>query len=530
MLPPNHPEDAWRPKHNPWAITMSVTLATFMEVMDISIANVALQHIAGGLSAGLDESTWVLTSYLVSNAIVLPISGWLVDRFGRKRFYMTCVALFTVSSLLCGLAPSLGMLIFFRVLQGAGGGGLAPSEQAIIADTLPSEKRGMGFAVYGMAIVLAPAVGPTLGGWITDSYSWRWIFFINVPVGLLSLFLVHLMVEDPPYLEKAKVQAKSAGADFIGLILIASSLACLQVVLDKGERDDWFASRFILYFSIISVVCLLMFLFWDWNHKNPVVNLRLFKNRNFAVSTVLMFTFGAVLLGSTVLIPQFLQSLLGYTAQRAGEVLSPGGVVVMMFLPIVGMLMKKVDARYLIAFGMFLTAPGMFNLANFTLDMDFRTAVYWRMFQTAGLAFLFVPINTISYTGVPKELNNQVSGMINVMRNIGGSVGISFITTFLARRAQFHQNRLVENIYKGSPWYRHTLSVIVTYLTGYGGSSAANATRQAHGRILGLLQQQAALLSYIDTVYVVGMLALFAVPIAFLATRVKPGKAQMGHG
>ncbi len=323
MAQANQEHVAWQPKHNPWAIAICVTLATFMEVMDTSIANVSLQHIAGGLSSGQDEATWVLTSYLVSNAMVLPISAWLADRFGRKRFYMTCVALFTLSSFLCGIAPSLGMLIFFRVLQGAGGGGLAPSEQAIIADTFPPEKRGMGFAVYGMAVVLAPAIGPTLGGWITDYYNWRWIFFINIPVGILSLFLVHTMVEDPPYLEKAKARATEAGADFIGLALIAASLGCLQVVLDKGQRDDWFASRFILTLSIIAAASMLAFLFWDWNYKHPVINLRLFKNRSFAVAASLMFAFGIVLLGTTVLIPQFLQSLMGYTAEKAARCFRP---------------------------------------------------------------------------------------------------------------------------------------------------------------------------------------------------------------
>jgi MFS transporter, DHA2 family, multidrug resistance protein len=528
-MPERNQQEQWQPKHNPWAIALTVTLATFMEVMDISIANVALQHIAGGLSAALEESTWILTSYLVSNAIVLPISAWLVDRFGRKRFYMTCVALFTASSFLCGIAPSLAMLIFFRVLQGAGGGGLAPSEQAIIADTFPPEKRGMGFAVYGVAVVLAPAIGPTLGGWITDYYNWRWIFFINIPVGLLSLFLVNMMIEDPPYLQKAKAKARKVGADWLGLALIATSLATLQVVLDKGQRDDWFASRFILSFSIISAACMLVFLVWDWNHAHPVINLKLFKNRSFAAATAMMFTFGALLLGSTVLIPQFLQSLLGYTAERAGEVLSPGAMVVVSLLPIVGLLVSKLDARYLIAFGLFMEGLAMFKFSNFTLDMDFRTAIYWRMFQGIGLAFLFIPINTISYTDIPEEENNQVSGMMNVMRNLGGSVGISFITTFLATRTQFHQNRLVDNIYNTNPWYRKALSTLIANLSHHGGSSAAHAMRQAYGQIFGALQQQASLLSYVDTVYLLGVVALIATPLAFIAKRVEPGKARMGH-
>ncbi len=325
----------WRPSHNPWAVAMTVTMATFMEVLDTSIANVALPHIAGSLSAGQDESTWVLTSYLVSNAIILPISAWLSDRFGRKRFYMTCVLLFTISSLLCGLSTTLPMLIFFRVLQGAGGGGLGPSEQAILADTFPPEQRGMGFAMYGMAVVLAPAVGPTLGGWLTDNYSWHWIFFINVPIGLLSLFLSSRMVEDPPWIGDARERAKHSPVDYMGLGLIAVGLGALQVVLDKGQREDWFSSHFIQIFTTVCVVSLVGFIVWEWREPHPVLNLRLLKNRNFAVSNVLMFTLGWVLYGSTVLIPQFLQTVLGYTAELAGKALSPGGLVVMALMPVV---------------------------------------------------------------------------------------------------------------------------------------------------------------------------------------------------
>ncbi len=322
------------PKHNPWAIAMVVTMATFMEVLDTSIANVALPHIAGNLSAGVDESTWVLSSYLVANAVVLPISAWLATRFGRKRFYMSCVVLFGVSSLLCGLAPNLSVLVFFRVIQGLGGGGLAPSEQAILADTFPPQKRGMAFAVYGMAVVLAPAIGPTLGGYITDNFDWRWIFFINVPVAIVSLILTSRLVEDPPHLKV--LRKRNISVDYVGLGLIAVGVGALQVVLDKGERDDWFASNFILIFSVLSAVCIITALFWEYNHKNPVIDIRLFKNRNFTVSCVMMFTLGSALFGATVLIPQLVQSLMGYTAQDAGMVLSPGAIVIILMMPFVG--------------------------------------------------------------------------------------------------------------------------------------------------------------------------------------------------
>ncbi len=496
--------------------------------MDTSIANVALPHIAGGLSAGQDESTWVLTSYLVANAAVLPVSAWLADRFGRKRFYMTCVALFTVSSFLCGFAPSLGLLVFFRVLQGAGGGGLGPSEQAILADTFPASKRGMAFAVYGMAVVLAPAIGPTLGGWITDHYSWRWIFYVNVPFGALSLWLSSIMVTDPPWLEKSRKEASSRSVDFVGLVLIALSLGTFQVVLDKGQRDEWFASPFITSFAIIASVSLIVFLFWDWNHKYPIVNLRLFRNRNFAVSNALMFLLGAVLLGSTVLIPQFLQTLMGYTAQKAGEVLTPGGFALLMILPLIGFLVSRVDARMLIAFGFTLSGLALIQLTHLTLDIDFHTAVWWRIDQAASLAFLFVPINTISYVGIPKEENNQISAMLNLMRNIGSSVGISIFATMLARRQQVHQTFLSAHISAGNSVYRNYFDGILHRLTA-AGQGAAVANNQAMGRVYQTVQQQSALLAYGDVIWIFVILSFVAVPVVFFARRNKPGQAAAGH-
>ena len=316
-------EEVWHPKHNPWLIALTVTLATFMEVLDTSIANVALPHIAGSLGASSDEATWVLTSYLVSSAIVLPISGWLSNRFGRKRFYMTCVAIFTVCSLLCGLAPTLPMLILARILQGAGGGGLAPSEQAILADTFPVEKRGQAFAVYGMAVVVAPAIGPTLGGWITDNFNWHWIFFINLPIGLLSLYLSNRMVEDPPQV-RARTKVKSP-VDFAGLALVASGVGLFEFFLDKGQEKDWFGDPMILSVFVIAVVLLTSFVIWEWRHPDPIVDLRLLQNRNFGTAVFLQFVLGVVLFSTTVIIPQYLQTLLGYTAERAGMVLSPAG-------------------------------------------------------------------------------------------------------------------------------------------------------------------------------------------------------------
>src|SRR5437667_4477348 len=348
---------------NPWVIALTVTLATFMEVLDTSIANVSLPHIAGNLSAGEDQSTWVLTSYLVSNAIILPLSGWFSGLLGRKRFYMLCVALFTVSSFLCGLAPSLSVLVLFRILQGAGGGGLQPSEQAILNDTFPLEKRGMAFAVYGIAVVVAPTIGPWLGGWITDNFSWRWVFYINVPVGIVSLLLTSLLVSDPPYMKKANLRA-GFRIDYIGIGLISLGLGSMQIILDKGQRDDWFASDFIQVFFVMMLIGLIAGILWELREKEPVVDLRMLKDRNFAIATTAMFFLGFVLYASTVLIPQFLQQLLGYTAQLAGMALSPGGAVIMCMMPVVGILVSKVDKRLQIKFGCIVSASAMYVMAG----------------------------------------------------------------------------------------------------------------------------------------------------------------------
>src|SRR5689334_8114500 len=434
----------WRPAFNPWVIALAVTLATFMEVLDTSIANVALPHISGSLSAGQDESTWILTSYLVSNAIVLPLSGWISSIVGRKRFYMGCVALFTISSFLCGFAPNLPALIIFRVLQGAGGGGLQPSEQAILADTFPPAKRGMAFAVYGIAVVMAPAIGPTLGGWITDNYTWRWIFFVNIPVGIISLLLTSRLIQDPPHLRRRKFSEMKV--DYVGLGFVALGLGTLQVILDKGQRDDWFESHFILTLSIISAASLLFVIWWEWRQKDPVIDLHLFRERTFAAANFLMFMLGFALLGSTLLLPLLMQTLLGYTAERSGMALSPGGFAIMLLMPLVGFLLSRYDARWLMVFGLSVLSASLFHMTNFNLQIDFATAAWARVFQAVGMAFLFVPINTAAYAYLPREKNNAASGLMNLARNIGGSVGISFVTTMLERRTQFHQNMLSSHL------------------------------------------------------------------------------------
>ncbi|HEX8953370.1 MAG TPA: DHA2 family efflux MFS transporter permease subunit [Polyangia bacterium] len=516
-------DEDWRPRHNPWAVAMTVTLATFMEVLDTSIANVSLPHIAGNLSVGVDESTWILTSYLVSNAVVLPVSGWLSTVIGRKRFYMTCVALFTVSSFLCGLAPNLGTLIVCRVLQGAGGGGLQPSEQAILADTFPPKQRGMAFAIYGMAVVLAPAIGPTLGGYITDNASWRWIFFINVPVGVVSLYLSHRLVEDPPWVRAGE---RTVRVDYIGLALIVVGLGALQVVLDKGQRDDWFASTFICVMFALSIVAIAATIVWELRVEHPIVELRLFKTRNFAVACLMMLMLGAVLFGTTVLLPQYLQTVMGYTAEDAGKVLSPGGLVVIALLPLVGRLLAHVDGRWLIAFGFAITAVSLFYMTGIYPGITFADAVEYRMFQSVGLAFLFIPITTVSYVGVARGQNNQVSALTNLMRNVGGGVGISITETLLARRAQHHQQHLVSHVTAYSPALRRVLGGLAGALAHRGAATVA-ATRRAYAVVYGMVQVQATTLAFIDILWLLAIVSAVLTPLAFLMRRAKPGAAMM---
>src|SRR5712671_1803919 len=467
----NAQADAWRPAVNPWIIALAVTLATFMEVLDTSIANVALPHIAGSLSAGQDESTWVLTSYLVSNAIVLPLSGWLSSIMGRKRFYMGCVALFTISSALCGFAPNLPMLIVFRVLQGAGGGGLQPSEQAILADTFPPAKRGMAFAVYGAAVVMAPAIGPTLGGWITDNFSWRWIFFVNIPVGILSLLLTSRLIQDPPYFRRRKLSETKI--DYVGLGLVGLGLGALQIVLDKGQRDDWFESHFILTLSVIAAASLIFVVFWEWRHKDPIIDLHLFRDRTFGVSNLLMFMLGFALLGSTLLLPLFMQTMLGYTAQESGLALMPGGFAIMLLLPLVGFLLSRYSPRWLLVFGLVVLSASLFHMTTFNLQIDFRTTAIARMLQAVGMAFLFVPINTAAYAFLPREKNNAASGLMNLARNIGGSVGISFVTTMLDRRTQVHMTDLASHLSAANPALRSMLLGVSQAIRAHGASAAA---------------------------------------------------------
>src|SRR5262244_1480724 len=481
-------QDIWRPRYNPWLVAVVVALAAFMEVLDTSIANVALPYMAGNLGASNDQSTWVLTSYLVSNAIILPMTGWLAGAVGRKRFFMVCLGVFTVSSLLCGFAPSLGFLLLFRVLQGAGGGGLQPMAQAILADTFPPEKRGIAFALYGITAVTAPTIGPTLGGWITFNYSWRWIFFINLPVGVITWFLVRRFVEDPPYLQRLK--GAGVKLDYVGIALLTVGIGALQVLLDKGQEDDWFGSRFITTLIIVSAVCLLSLVIWEWFQKTPIIDVRMFKNFNFASASLMMFMLGILLFSSLVLMPQFLQTLLGYTSELAGFALSAGGLVLLFEMPIVGQLTTKVQARHLIACGWLCLAVAMFySTKRIDLQISFIAATLLRIAQVIGLGFLFVPITLVAYIGIAPEKNNAVAGIVNFMRNMGSSVGTSMVTTLIARRSQFHQEILGNYVREGSPNFQNLANGLAQRLAN-SGLSAPDAQKHAYAQVYQLVQAQ----------------------------------------
>jgi DHA2 family multidrug resistance protein len=509
---------------------MTVTLATFMEILDTSIANVALPHIAGNLGATSDESTWVQTSYLVSNAIVLPMSGWLSNRLGRKRFYMLCVTLFTISSMLCGLANSLPLLILFRVMQGAGGGGLGPSEQAILADTFAPKQRNMGFAIYGMAIVVAPAIGPTLGGWITDNFNWHWIFFINVPIGVISLLLTQRVVHDPPYLALERERARRS-ADYFGITTIVIGLGLLQYVLDKGQRLEWFDSGVIRAAAAISAVCLVAMVWREWTQRDPVIDLRMLRNRNFGSAVLFNFALGVVLNGSTILIPQYLQLELGYTAERAGWALSPAGIALAVLMPVAGVLVSRFDPRKVIAVGFLLTAAGMFGMMRISLSIDFASVVWMRVFQVVGLPLIFIPISLLSYVGVPAEKYNQVSSMTNFARNLGGAVGTSFLVTFLGRQLQVSRAGLAANLHPGNTMLDQYVAAIqgAAYR---GGASPATAAGIPFAVVDRMLDAHAMSLAFIAAFFVMGAIVAVLIPLPFLmknSTSEEIAKSQGFH-
>jgi MFS transporter, DHA2 family, multidrug resistance protein len=502
---------------NPWLVAVVISIATFMQVLDTSIANVALQYIAGSMAASVDESTWVLTSYLVASAVILPISGWLSGVVGRKRFYMGCVAVFTVSSILCALAPNLQMLIFFRVLQGVGGGGMAPSEQAMLADTFPEEKRPLAFALYGVAVLVAPTVGPALGGWLTDNLSWHWIFLINGPIGAVSLLLVSWLVTEPEVLERERRERVARGlrVDWIGFILVALFLGCLEIVLDKGQEDDWFASEFIRFFATVSFVSFVLFIPWELTRDEPIVDLKLYGHRAFATASLMMLTIGAILFGTTQLVPQLLQGVYQYSATLSGLALMPGGFAMLMVMPVAGVLGAHVPLKYLIAFGMVSVGLAMLYMTSLSGQADFSYYAWARVFQTIGLPFVFVPITSGSYSGLPPEKTSEASSLINVARNLGGSIGISVTTTVVARSMQVHQNYLADHLVQSSSAYQNAMAHAANSLTALG-VPASNASMAAFAYVSQVVQQQATLLAFIDVFRYVAVVALVMAPVALL--------------
>ena len=514
-----------KPEVNPYLIAIVVSLAAFMEVLDTTIVNVALAHIGGSFAASQDESTWVVTSYLVANGIVLPLSGWLAGVMGRKNYFMLSIISFTGASFACGISSSLWMLITFRLIQGLAGGGLQPMQMSIVMDAFPPEKRGAAFGITGMTMIVAPILGPTLGGFITDNFNWRWIFFMNVPVGILAYILVNRLVVDPEH-SKAK---GLLSIDYIGLTLIVVGIGALQVVMDKGQEEDWFYSHFIQTFSVISAVSLISAIFWLLRQKEPVIDIRLIANRSFGMACIMIFFLGFVLYSSSTLLPLLLQSEFGYDATLAGLVLSPGGLAVVFLMPIVGRLVNKYPVSWLIAFGMFLVSFGMIFTSFYTPQTDYTTFTLMRISQVLGLPFLFIPISTMAFAHIPPEKSNKASALYALLRNLGGSVGISLLLSYVTRHGQLQQNMLVDHLSNANPGYRALLWQSTQALIN-SGVSVTTANDQALNHIYQDLIHQATMLAYIDGFRSLACICLILAVIALFLPRTKAVvKAVAGH-
>jgi DHA2 family multidrug resistance protein len=501
---------------NKWLITITVMLPAIMEIIDTSVANVALPHMQGSLNAGTDEVTWVLTSYLVSNAVVLPMTGWLARLFGRKRFLITCIALFTLSSLLCGAAPDLASLIFFRVTQGAAGGALIPISQAILMETFPPNQRGMAMAIFGVGAMFGPIVGPALGGWITDNLNWRWIFYINLPIGLIALSMCAFFIFDPGYLKRTGERIK---IDYWGLFLLTTSMGALQVVLDKGQQDDWFNSTFIVTFSIITVVSLVSLVWVELTHEHPIINLRLFKNISFSAGNFIMFVVGFCLYSSIMLIPLFLQTLMGYSATDAGMVLAPGGVATLVTMPFVGAALAKRDGRKIVLAGLLIGAFSMFMMQRLNLEASYWSFVWPRVILGFGLAMIFVPLTTVTLSTIQKTEMGNATGMFNLLRNIGGSVGIAISATLLARYEQFYQTSLVSHINPYNSTWQLRFAGLKQSLATAGIATSNQADRTALGMVYGMVRRQASGLAFNRIFFIIGLAFLLILPLLLLLKR-----------
>lgn len=509
---------------NKWLITITVMLPTIMEIVDTSVANVALPHMKGSLNAGTDEITWVLTSYLVSNAVVLPMTGWLSRMFGRKRFLLTCIVVFTVASFLCGAAPNLGFLVLFRILQGAAGGALVPNSQAILMETFPPEEQGMAMAIFGIGAMFGPIIGPALGGWVTDQLSWRWIFYINIPIGILAVIMASFFLFDPPYMKKVKGHT----IDYWGLILLTVGLGTLQVVLDKGQRDDWFQSSFITTFALIAVVSLVLLVIVEKRHAYPIINLRLFRIASFSAGNFLMFIFGFCLYSAIMLIPLFLQTLMGYDATLAGMVLAPGGIATLFTMPFVGKALQKIDGRWIVLVGLSLGSFAMFMMHGFTLEASFWDFVWPRVVLGFGLGMIFVPLTTLTLAAIPKEEMGNATGMFNLLRNMGGSVGIAISATLLARFSQLYQNVLVQHVNPYNLQAQHRLSLLgrAAAAKGYDSVSAHKASL---AWTYGQVQRQAGMLSYNHIFWVLSICFLLVIPFLLFLRRGKVPAGPVSH-
>ena len=523
-----------RPQINPWVVALTVTLATFMELLDTSIANVSLPYIAGGLGRSFDEVTWILTTYLVANAVVLPMSAFFSRVFGRKNYYMACVALFTITSFLCGIAPSLNILLISRVLQGVGGGGLAPVEQAILVDTFPPAKRASAFALYTVAIVTAPAIGPVLGGWITDNYNWRWVFLINIPIGALSLYLTSRFVHDPPAFEAERKTVRAAGKlqiDKVGILLVGIGSAALELFLDRGEIDDWFGSPLISWMFAIAIVAWSAAIYWELTHPDPIIDLRLLANRNFAIATVFYFIFGVGLFATTTMIPQILQSLYGYRAIDAGLVLGPGAFVITLLAPVAAQLIQRglVHPKKLLLFSLGVVFLSMMDYSRFTLQTDYDHYAWARALQGLGYAFFFVPISVIAYSHLRPDQNNRASSLTNLFRNWGGSFGIALVTALSEHRQSLHQSRTGDTLAASSGGLQQSVRSTAAYLAAHG-YSQADSLRAAYLHYYNQLEQQTRLLGFMDCFRAIGWITLAMVPVVFFIRSFKVGgKAPAGH-
>ena len=504
----------WQPRHNPWLIAVGVMMATFMEVLDTSIANIALPHIAGGLSATAEEATWVLTSYLVSNAIVLPTTGWMANYFGRKRLFVTCILMFTVASALCGLAWDLPTLVIARVLQGIGGGAMVPIAQSIMLESFPVQKRGAAMALFAQGVVVAPILGPTIGGWITDNYSWRWIFYINLPVGLLAMFMAEWLVEDPPYIKRNK----QATIDFIGFGLLAIWLATLQVVLDKGQEADWFSAKWVCWSTAVSGLSLAGFVWWEFKTDHPLVDLRVFRYRNFTVGLILMTALAAILYGTTAQLPLMMQTLMGYPALQSGYAMSPRGIAAFVATFCVGRLLGKIRARWMLCFGFATLTLSSFMLARLNLDVSQGDVILPSIVNGIAISFIFVPLTTSTMSQLGQQQIGNATGLYNLMRNLGGSIGIAFVTTMLARGAQTHQALMVGHLSSADPAFRERFNAAKQLLGKF--ADPVTATRQAYSAVYSLLDQQAHLWAFVDNFYIFGAMSIVGLPLIFLFKRV----------